>query len=147
MNPRLTAGLPFCTAAVALLSFTVVAQAQTRTPGCAQVEVQNLRPAQGALMLAAYSDAASFQKTPTTSIQLEAKTETMQLQVCGLGEGAVALTLFQDLNSNGKLDRNPFGIPTEPWGASGKTSAFSAPTWESAQVPLDGSTLVIKLTK
>lgn len=147
MNPRLTAGFTFCTAAVALLSFTVIAQAQTRTPGCAQVEVQNLRPAQGSLMLAAYSDAATFQKTPTSSVQLEAKTETMQMQVCGLGEGAVALTLFQDLNSNGKLDRNPFGIPNEPWGASGKTSAFVAPTWESAQVPLDGSTIVIKLTK
>ena len=147
MNPHLTSGFTFCTAAVALLSFTVMAQAQTRTPGCAQVEVQNLRPAQGALMLAAYSDAASFQKTPSTSIQLEAKAETMQLQVCGLGDGAVALTLFQDLNSNGKLDRNPFGIPNEPWGASGKTSAFVAPTWESAQVPLDGSTIVIKLTK
>lgn len=147
MNPRLTAGFTFCTAAVALLSFTLMAQAQTRAPGCAQVEVQNLRPAQGTLMLAAYSDAAAFQKTPTTSIQLEAKTETMQLQVCGLAEGAVALTLFQDLNSNGKLDRNPFGIPNEPWGASGKTSAFVAPTWDAAQVPLDGSTILIKLTK
>lgn len=147
MNPRLTSSLSLCTAAVALLSFTLMAQAQTRTPGCAQVEVQNLRPAQGALMLAAYSDAATFQKTPATSIQLDARTETMQLQVCGLGEGAVALTLFQDLNSNGKLDRNPFGIPNEPWGASGKTSAFVAPTWESAQVPLDGNTIVVKLTK
>jgi uncharacterized protein (DUF2141 family) len=147
MNPRLTTGLSLCTAAVALLSFSLMAQAQTRTPGCALVEVQNLRPGQGALMVAAYGDAATFQKTPSTAIQLEAKAETMQVQVCGLGEGAVALTLFQDLNNNGKLDRNPFGIPNEPWGASGKTSAFSAPTWESAQVPLDGSTIVIKMTQ
>jgi uncharacterized protein (DUF2141 family) len=147
MNPRLTSGFTLCTAAVALLSFTLMAHAQTRTPGCAQVEVQNLRPAQGMLMLAAYSDAATFRKTATTAIQLEAKAETMQVQVCGLGDGTVALMLFQDLNSNGKLDSNPFGIPNEPWGASGKTSAFTAPTWETAQVPLDGSTIVIKLTK
>ena len=147
MNPRLTPSLSLCTAAVALLSFALMAQAQTRTPGCAQVEVQNLRPGQGMLMLAAYTDAASFRKTAASAMQLEAKTETMQLQVCGLGEGAVALTLFQDLNNNGKLDSNPFGIPNEPWGASGKTSAFVAPSWETAQVPLDGSTIVIKLTK
>ena len=147
MNPRLSPSLSLCTAAVALLSFTLMAQAQTRTPGCALVEVQNLRPGQGVLMLAAYTDATSFRKIASTAMQIEAKTETMQLQVCGLGEGAVALTLFQDLNNNGKLDSNPFGIPNEPWGASGKTSAFVAPTWETAQVPLDGSTIVIKLTK
>jgi uncharacterized protein (DUF2141 family) len=147
MNPPLTFGFTLCTAAVALLSFTGMAQAQTRTPGCAQVEVQNLRPAQGVLMLAAYGDAATFRKTASTAMQVEAKAETMQLQVCGLGDSAVALMLFQDLNSNGKLDSNPFGIPNEPWGASGKTSAFVAPTWDSAQVPLDGSTIVIKLTK
>ena len=147
MNPRLTFCFTLCTATVALLSFTLMAQAQTRTPGCALLEVQNLRPGQGALMVAAYSDAATFRKTATASLQLEAKAVTMQLQVCGLGEGAVALTLFQDLNNNGKLDSNPFGIPNEPWGASGKTSAFSAPTWETAQVPLDAGTIVIKLTK
>lgn len=147
MNPRLTSGVTLCTVAIALLSFTVMAQAQTRTPGCAQVEIQNLRPAQGPLMLAAYGDAATFRKTASIALQVEARTETMQLQVCGLGEGAVALMLFQDLNSNGKLDSNPFGIPNEPWGASGKTAAFVAPTWEAAQVPLDGSTIVIKLSK
>ena len=132
-----------CTAAVALLSFATLAHAE----GCAQVEVRNLRPAQGALMLAAYSDAATFRKTPVSQLQVAVTGETMQLQVCGLTGNAVALTLFQDLNGNGKLDSNPFGLPIEPWGASGKSSMFSAPTWDTAQVPLDGSTIVVQLSK
>ena len=139
----MTSRLTVCTAIVALLSSIPVARAQD----CAQVEVQNLRPDQGPLMLAAYTDAASFRKIAAVELRVRATAETMTLQVCGLGGNVVALTLFQDLNSNGKLDSNPFGIPTEPWGASGKTSAMSAPTWESAQVALDGSTIVVKLSQ
>ena len=139
MNSRLTV----CTAIVALLSSISVARAQD----CAQVEVQNLRPDQGPLMLAAYTDAASFRTTAVVEMRVRPTAETMTLQVCGLGGNAVALTLYQDLNSNGQLDSNPFGIPTEPWGSSGKPSAMSAPTWESAQVLLDGSPIVVKLSK
>ena len=140
MNSRLTV----CTAIVALLSSIPAARAQD----CAQVEVRNLRPEQGMLMLAAYTDAASFRKTAVVEMRLRpAAAETMTLQVCGLGGNAVAFTLFQDLNNNGKLDSNPFGIPIEPWGSSGKSSAMSAPTWESAQVPLDGSPIVVKLSQ
>ena len=139
----MTSRLTVCTAIVALLSSIPAARAQD----CAQVEVRNLRPEQGMLMLAAYTDAASFRKTAAMELRVRATAETMTLQVCGLAGNAVALTLFQDLNSNGKLDSNPFGIPTEPWGASGKTSAMSAPTWETAQVPLDGGTIVVKLSQ
>ena len=139
----MTSRLTVCTAIVALLSSIPVARAQD----CAQVEVQNLRPDQGPLMLAAYTDAASFRKTAVVEMRLHPTAETMTLQVCGLGGSAVAITLYQDLNSNGQLDSNPFGIPTEPWGASGKTSAMSAPTWETAQVPLDGGTIVVKLSQ
>ena len=109
--------------------------------------MQNLRPAQGPLMLAAYSDAATFRKTAASQMRVEVTGETMQVQVCGLSGNVVALTLFQDLNSNGKLDANPFGMPTEPYGSSGKPLPMAPPTWDTAQVPLDGSTIVVKLSK
>jgi uncharacterized protein (DUF2141 family) len=135
--------LTACTAAIALLSFAALARAD----GCASIEVQNLRLNQGPLMVAAYTDAASFRKTAASSMQLPVSAEMMQVQLCNLSGPIVALTLYQDLNGNGKLDANAFGIPSEPWGASGKTSAMTAPTWETAQVPLDGSTIVVKLSK
>ena len=71
----------------------------------------------------------------------------MSFPLCGLSGASVALTLFQDLNGNGKLDANVLGMPTEPWGASGKPVAMSAPTWETTVVPLDGTTIVVKLSK
>lgn len=141
MNALLTA----CTAAVALVSFATLAHAET-AGGCAKVEVQNLRTGQGPLMVAAYLDAASFRKTAASQMQLGVTGETMTIQVCGLSGDAVALTLYQDLNSNGKMDANPFGVPTEPWGASGKAAPMG-PSWESAQVPLGADAIVVKLSK
>ena len=70
----------------------------------------------------------------------------MTVQVCGLTGPGVALTLYQDLNANGKLDANPFGVPIEPWGASGKAAPMG-PSWDSAQVPLGAATIVVKLGK
>ncbi len=71
----------------------------------------------------------------------------MTFPLCGLSGGSVSLNLFQDLNGNGKLDANVLGVPIEPWGASGKPAAMSAPTWDTTVVPLDGSTIVVKLSK
>ena len=135
-----------CTAALALASFATSAHAQA-PGGCAKVEVQNLRTGQGPLMVAAYTDAASFRKTAASQLQMAVTGETMTIEVCGLAGDAVAFTLFQDLNSNGKMDTNPFGMPTEPWGASGKPTPMMGPTWDTAEVPLAAETIVVKLSK
>jgi len=134
-----------CTAAFALVAFATLAHAEA-PGGCAKVEAQNLRTGQGPLMVAAYTDAASFRKTAASQLQLAVTGETMMVQVCGLSGDVVALTLYQDLNSNGKLDANPFGMPIEPWGASGKAAPMG-PSWDSAQVPLGAETIVVKLSK
>ena len=126
---------------------TAPAPAQAQTPDCATVEVQNVRPQQGMLMIAAFADAASFNKSPVVATQMKAGAATMTFPLCGLGSTSIALTLFQDLNGNGKLDANAFGIPSEPWGASGTPAAMAAPTWETTHVPLDGTTIVVKLSK
>ena len=137
--------LTACTAALALVSFATIAHAEA-PGGCAKVEVQNLRTGQGPLMVAAYTDAATFRKTAASQLQMPVTAETMTIQVCGLAGDAVALTLYQDLNANGKMDANPFGMPTEPWGASGKPATMG-PTWDTAQVPLGTETIVVKLSK
>lgn len=134
-----------CTAVIALVSFATLAHAEA-AGGCAKVEVQNLRTGQGPLMVAAYVDAASFRKTAASQLQLAVTGETMTIQVCGLSGDVVALTMYQDLNRNGKMDANPFGMPTEPWGASGKAEPMG-PSWESAQVPLGTDAIVVKLSK
>jgi uncharacterized protein (DUF2141 family) len=152
MKQRLSsvAAIAFGAALSALFMIAAPARAQGMTAGCANVEVHNIRPELGMLMVAAYGDAAGFSsKSPLVATQMRAgPAATMGFPVCGLaGSSTVALTLYQDLNGNGKLDANAFGIPSEPWGASGKPVAMTPPTWETTAVPLDGSTIVVKLSK
>jgi uncharacterized protein (DUF2141 family) len=134
---------PLAFAVTALVSIATSAHAQD----CVQVQAHNLRPGQGPLMVAAYGDAGEYNQKPVAALQLRAASDTLSFAVCGLTGPAVALRLFQDLNGNGKLDANVFGIPSEPWGASGKPSALSAPTWDSTQVPVNGGTIVVKLSQ
>ena len=130
----------------ALASAAAAAPAATQ-PGCATVEVHNLRPGQGFLMVAAFADAASFRSRPAVSLRLPAaEAPTMRFPLCGLAGDVVALTLYQDLDGDGKLGVNLVGMPTEPWGSSGTPGAFG-PSWDTGKVALDGTPITVKLSQ
>jgi uncharacterized protein (DUF2141 family) len=137
--------LPTLTALL-LASAAFASLAQAQAAGCATVEVHNVRPQQGNLMLVAYADAESYNKKPLVSMRLPAGDATMSFQVCGLAAGTVALALFQDLDSDGKMARNVLGIPMEPWGSSGTPGAFG-PSWETGKVAVDGKPIVVRMSQ
>lgn len=151
MKPAIRLATVFTTTAVSLLGAVLLAAApvaQAQAPdGCAAVEVHNVRPQQGHLMLVAYGSAEQYRKKPLTAMRLAAgDTTTMRFQLCGLaGSQEVALTLFQDLDSDGRMGTNLVGIPSEPWGSSGSPGVFG-PSWETGRVKLDGGVIVVKMS-
>ncbi len=131
--------------AALLLSLAWCATASAQT--CATVEVDNVRPQQGHLMLAAYGSAEDFNKKPLVSLRLPAgEASKMRFELCGLSGDTVVLTMFQDLDSDGKMAKNLLGVPTEPWGGSGSPGVFG-PSWDSGKVALDGSPITIRLSQ
>lgn len=129
-------------AAIALAALASTAHADT---ACADVEVHNVRPQQGQLMVAAYNKADGFGRDALASLRVPAGDAVTTLRLCGLAGTEVALTLYQDLDGDGRMGRNVFGMPTEPWGASG-SPGMTGPKWESTRVPLDGKVIVVKLS-
>jgi uncharacterized protein (DUF2141 family) len=120
--------------------------APTATPeGCIQVEARNVRPQKGQLMVAAYIDAESFGKKPVASLRVPAGDAVTSFQLCGLKGNSVALTMFQDIDSDGKMNKNLVGMPTEPWGSSGTPGTFG-PSWETGRVAMDGKPVVVMLS-
>ena len=105
-----------------------------------------MRPQAGFLRLAAHADAASDGKKPVASLRLAAADAVMRFLLCGLVGDTVALQLFQDLDSDGKMGANLVGLPTEPWGSSG-APAMLGPTWDTGKVALDGKTIVVRLSQ
>ena len=131
------------------LSFAVAATLLQALPAhaqsCAQVEVHHVRPQQGHLLVEAFADAQSYGKKAVVALRVPAGDAITRFELCGLSPGNIALRIFQDLDSDGKMARNPMGVPTEPWGSSGKPGMFG-PTWDLTQVALDGSPLVVRLS-
>jgi len=139
MNHRTTA---LTTLFLALASAAFTARAET----CIDVVVDNVRPQQGFLLVAAFGSAQDFGKTPLARLRLPAGEARMSFQLCGLSGSDVALTLFQDLDGDGKMSRNLLGVPSEPWGASGAPGTFG-PSWDTARVALDGKPVPVKLSQ
>ena len=63
--------------------------------------------------------------------------------------GTYAVAVVHDENSNGKLDKNFVGVPSEGYGVSNnKTYALSAPKWDESVftiAPSESKTLHVKL--
>ncbi len=128
-----------------LFATALLLSAAAQAQDCATVEVHNVRPQQGQLMLAAYGDAETFGKKPIKMLRVAAGEATMSVQFCGLSGATVALMLYQDLDGDGKMGRNAVGIPSEPWGGSGTPGMFG-PTWDTGRVALDGQPIVVHMS-
>lgn len=65
----------------------------------------------------------------------------------GVPEGEYALAVLHDENSNGELDTNIFGVPTEGYGVSNNAEAgtFGPPSYEDARFRYDGSPRVMRI--
>jgi uncharacterized protein (DUF2141 family) len=140
----MTQPLFFAIAAAACICTLAAHTAQAQT--CTAIEVHNVRPQQGQLMLAAYNSAESFNKKPLAQTKVVAGDAITRVEFCGLNGAEIAIVMFQDLDSDGKMGKNVIGIPTEPWGSSGTPGVFG-PTWETGKVALDGKAIVVKLSQ
>ena len=116
-----------------------------------RVSVEGLRSERGELFVALFYDANGFPDEPqraTRGIHLPIAGETMDVRFDELPAGALAVAAFHDENSSGDLDKNWFGLPTEPWGVSNNASAFlGPPRFQDARLQLlEGQLLEIRIT-
>jgi uncharacterized protein (DUF2141 family) len=66
-----------------------------------------------------------------------------------LKQGTYAVSVYQDIDTNGKINQNFLGIPKEPVGVSNNAEGFMVPPkYEDAKFNLDSNkTVEIKLNK
>lgn len=112
------------------------------------VTVGPVQEAEGEIMLAVYNNAESFSHTAFKARKATAATGDVSFSFKNLPAGEYAIMVFHDVNGNGELDTNLFGMPSEPWGGSlqGK-QLFGPPQWEDARFELSdsGLSLTVKL--
>jgi len=104
------------------------------------VEVEGFSSNQGLLRLALFRSPEGWPRDPakavtTASVAISLPLTKVVLE--GIEPGTYAVSVFQDENSNGKLDRNFLGIPSEPYGFSNDARAsFGPPKFDKASFSL-----------
>lgn len=111
-----------------------------------QVEVQGMSEMKGDLMVAVFNQKGQWLKQASVNRKLGVTQAVLSVQFDNLPEGEYAVSVFHDLNSNGKLDSNAVGMPTEPYGFSNNAAGnFGPPSFDAAKIKLDQSKTAISI--
>ncbi len=96
------------------------------------VTVTGIKEHTGALMVAVFDQAGydADRNVAASRIQVAGDTATATFDIPA---GVYGIKLFHDVNGNGKMDANPFGMPIEPFGFSNNAPAkFGPASWADA---------------
>jgi uncharacterized protein (DUF2141 family) len=104
----------------------------------------------GAVMVALFDSESAYTKNlPVKAIRAPVGAGPVQAVFRGLKPGRYAAKVFHDVNDDGALNTNPFGMPTEPFAFSNNAPPrFGPAAWSEAafEVGAEGAsqTLVLR---
>ena len=135
--------------AVLVLALLAAGVAEAETNGTSnanaiKVDVVGLHSNDGEVHCALYSSADGFpdgfaKAAKTTTVKIA--NEQAVCEFAPVNPGDYAISVFQDENSNGKLDRNFVGMPKEGVGASNDAKgSFGPPKFVDARFSYKGGT-------
>ena len=107
----------------AALAFPVSAteaidRATSKTIPDAKLVIEGVRPGRGAVKLAVFTTANAFPDPAGASQTFELPATNSTIETTLSSTGRFAVGVYQDINSDGELNRNRFGIPMEPFAFS-----------------------------
>jgi uncharacterized protein (DUF2141 family) len=91
------------------------------------VSISGLKNNTGTVKVGLYNSEGTFLKTKYKSISSEIKSNSAIVTFLGIPKGAYAVSVYQDENNNGKLDRNIMGVPSEDVACSNNAKGFMGP--------------------
>lgn len=74
------------------------------------------------------------EKSCTEGQRQPAKAGTMRFTFPNVPAGRLAIAVYHDTNGNGRLDKQIFGLPAEPYGFSNDVGRAAPPSFEGALV-------------
>lgn len=104
--------------------------------------IKGIDDLKGSMYIAVFDNEESFPDFGKQLVEkvLPVDSKTLNYTFKDLPDSDYAVAIFHDKNNNGKLDKNAFGIPLEPYGFSQNARArFSAPPFNDAKIVLDGN--------
>ena len=129
-------------AAISSLSLMVV-MSQQAVAADLTVNISDVIQGKGHVMVGLYSGAEAFnQGKASFGTRVKADNEQEQVVFKDLAAGEYAIKIYQDENSNQKLDFNFIGIPKEGYGYSNNVGRFGRPKYQEAKFTVEEKTEV-----
>ena len=103
------------------------------------VTIEGISQVKGEMHIGVYNKSEGFREIDQTFLNniVDVKGNTVKCKFESVPTGNYAVSVFHDLNGNGKLDKGLFGIPSEPYGfSSNPTISFGPPSFEECKVIL-----------
>lgn len=107
------------------------------------ISLTNIAPATGQIMLALFDseDAYSRGGKPVRAVAIAVTGTTATATIENLIHGRYGFKIVHDVNGDGAMNTNPFGMPIEPFAFSNNAVGNMGPaTWEAAAVDIAGPT-------
>lgn len=97
--------------------------------------------ASGKLMVALYDSEATYSGgAPVRAAQIDVTSSQPETVFENLPAGRYAMKAFHDVDGNGRMNTNPFGMPSEPFAFSNNARGNMGPaSWERSQFELPAS--------
>ncbi|CAL1690294.1 hypothetical protein MMB232_00416 [Brevundimonas subvibrioides] len=96
----------------------------------------------GAVMVALYDETTYGGGQPVRAARIDVAAGERTVTFDGLPDGDYGVKAFHDVNGNGRMDTNPFGMPTEPFAFSNNAVGNMGPAgWDRAHFAVSGATV------
>ncbi len=118
---------------VILLAMVLTASKSMNQQSALPIEIVNVQKKRGKIVVELYKDKSDWLKTPFRKLTLPTD-ELAKTALFTVPPGKYAVSIYQDVNENGKLDQNFLGIPKEPVGFGNNYRPFGKPKFESALI-------------
>jgi len=132
-------------ARIALIAAAVTAIGTAATPAHAQDSSVTFEfetgSTTGSVMVVLFSSRAGYDgNQPVASMSAPASSSPVTVTFDGLAPGAYGMKSFHDVNGDGEMDTNPFGMPIEPYAFSNNAVGNMGPaSWERARFNVNGA--------
>lgn len=108
-----------------------------------------IETATGSIAVAVFDSEATFDRggAPVRQMLVPVNGATAQTVISGLPVGRYAIKAFHDVDGNGQMATNPFGMPTEPFAFSNNAVGNMGPArWADANFEVTAATASVTIT-
>ena len=120
-----------------IIVFTIMAITFTSSKsfgqGSLDIKISNIKKNTGKIVVEIYNSKISWLKIPYRKMELSSG-QDVQTASFKVPYGNYAITIYQDLNNNGKADMNFMGIPKELIGFGNNYKPFGEPKFKSCLI-------------